>query len=479
MRTRFRKFVQGAEGSILVLSAIGLVVFLGFASLAIDMGHLYVVRNELQNTADGAALAGVSELIKDQNGQAVRDAAAAQQAIMAVAQRQSELSGLPSVEASERNDITVVFGEWNIYAGNPDTAWTEIGSTCSANSNANAIQVTIRRSEGTAYGPVTNFLAAILGEQFRTSDVAATAIAYLGFVTGAGTGSVTLPLGLPDTVVTAAIQGGESWWDRFLGPAKAVASPPRQITFKDLGSDNFYLNNVGKPQFDGEKAYLFVVNKYDSLPGTVVDNIEKTYKTSGVKAVRAMEEGTRLYPMSEYKWASNIKTIFRVFKEAYDANKDGQGKWRVLVPVYAPVESSASRVKKGLRMLARWFSFGPTPAHACFKFWTQGYPGGNVPIEVEGFANVDVVNVTYTPTCDDCYPYTPAEDGQWYPNSTECMVYNEQSCRNTNSVTVEVPVDISTVSPPGTTSGGPDNQHINPGGEAYTGAMAAIPRLVK
>lgn len=129
MRTRFRKFVQGAEGSILVLSAIGLVVFLGFASLAIDMGHLYVVRNELQNTADGAALAGVSELIKDQNGQAVRDAAAAQQAIMAVAQRQSELSGLPSVEASERNDITVVFGEWNIYAGNPDTAWTEIGST--------------------------------------------------------------------------------------------------------------------------------------------------------------------------------------------------------------------------------------------------------------------------------------------------------------------------------------------------------------
>jgi Flp pilus assembly protein TadG len=61
---RLKKFVQGAEGSIMVLTALGLVAFLGLASLAVDMGHLYVVRNELQNTADAAALAGASNLIQ-------------------------------------------------------------------------------------------------------------------------------------------------------------------------------------------------------------------------------------------------------------------------------------------------------------------------------------------------------------------------------------------------------------------------------
>jgi len=279
------------------------------------------VRNELQNVADAAALAGVNYLIKDQDGVAVRDPDTALQKIMEVAQRQSELLDLPALEAAARNDITVVFGEWNIYLGNPETAWTEIGSTCSTTSNANAIRVTIRRGGGTVYGPVTNFLSPVLGEQFRISEVAATATAYLGFVTGAMTGSVTLPIAIPDSVLTAAKQAEKSWWARLFGPREAVASGSRQITFKDLGSDSFYYNNLGKPLFDIAKAYLFIVNSSDSVPGTVVDNIEKHYKTYGVKPVRALERCDRLYPISEYQWAYNIKTIFSALKQAYDAKK--------------------------------------------------------------------------------------------------------------------------------------------------------------
>ena len=49
-----------------------LFALIGVASLAIDMGQLYTVRNELQNVADAAALAGVGQLIqKDANGNAV------------------------------------------------------------------------------------------------------------------------------------------------------------------------------------------------------------------------------------------------------------------------------------------------------------------------------------------------------------------------------------------------------------------------
>ena len=44
------------------LAAIGLLSLLGFAALAIDVGYLFVVRNELQNAADAAALAGAGHL---------------------------------------------------------------------------------------------------------------------------------------------------------------------------------------------------------------------------------------------------------------------------------------------------------------------------------------------------------------------------------------------------------------------------------
>ena len=42
MLVRLRKFVQGSEGTVMVMMALGLVAFLGLASLAVDMGHLYV-----------------------------------------------------------------------------------------------------------------------------------------------------------------------------------------------------------------------------------------------------------------------------------------------------------------------------------------------------------------------------------------------------------------------------------------------------
>lgn len=480
MSGRLKKFVHGAEGSIMVWTALSLVAFLGFASLAIDLGHLYVVRNELQNTADAAALAGVSNLIKDQSGEAVRDAAAAQTAIMAVAQRQSELLGNAPVDPASRNDFTVTFGEWNVYTGNPNTAWTEIGPTCGVYSNANAVRVTIRRASGMAFGPVTNFVSGVFGSQHQTTAVAATATAYLGFTNSAETGSVTLPLALPDTVLTAMNRDAKkSRWASLLGPREAIAATVRTMTFKDLGSGTFYQSNLGKPLFDVQKGYLVIVNKSDPVPSTIVDNIERNYLTVGVKPMRAMTRGTQLYPLSEYQWASNIKTIFNTFKSAYNAKKNDQGKWRVLVPVYSTTNPMAGQQPGVFKSLAQLFSFGPTEAHACFNFWTQSYPGGNVPIYVDGFANVDVTNVTYKSTCDPCNPYAPAANGQYYSSTVDCMVNNTNSCRNTNSVTLQVPLDTSTVSPPGTVTGGPDNQHINPGGTPNKGAVASIPRLVK
>ncbi len=310
-------------------------------SLAIDMGHLYTTRNELQNVADAAALAAAGNLIHDYGAGAVRDAAAAQQSAMTVAQRQSQLSGQPTVGDADRNDLTIIFGEWNIKAGNPNTAWTEIGPNCGSDSNANAVKVTLRRASGTVYGPATNFFAGILG--FNTSQVSATAIAYLGYTTSTPTGTVTVPLALPDTILTAAKQDNTRWWASLLSPKEAIASAPKAVTFKDLGSDTFYTNNLNKPQFDTQKAYMFLVNPSDSVPDTVINNLKKNY-TSGTP-IRAIDRGSQLYPLSEYQWASNIKSIFQAFKSSFTAKKDPQtGKWQVIVPIYSTQNPLAQRL---------------------------------------------------------------------------------------------------------------------------------------
>lgn len=58
--------VKKDEGGALVLAAIAMVVLLGFAALAIDVGAMLTARNQLQGAVDAAALAGASGLIVSQ-----------------------------------------------------------------------------------------------------------------------------------------------------------------------------------------------------------------------------------------------------------------------------------------------------------------------------------------------------------------------------------------------------------------------------
>jgi len=471
-RTFLGRLVSGSEGSVAAIVALAIMALGGMLSLAVDLGHLYTVRNELQNTADAAALAAVGKLIKEEGGVVTRDFAGAQEAAMQVAQRQAALQGMDYIPVEGRTDVTTTFGTWNINAASPDQAWTA-GQT----QNANGVEVTIKREAGSAYGPVTNFFAGLFGTSHRLSTVEAKATAYLGYTQSVMVGTVQLPLAIPESALASLRDRNKSWFARVFGPKEATAVSYESLTFKDLGSGTFYQSNLSKPQLDASKAYLVVVNSSDLVPSTVINNIKKTY-TSGT-LVRAMERGTQLYPLSEYQWASNINSIFSALKSAYNAKKDGNGRWRVSVPVYSTTNPMASRFTDGLIRLVRLLSPGPPEAQACFKFWTQTYPGGNVPIYVDGFTVVDVVNVTYNSGCDDCSPYSPAANGVRYASTVDCMVNNPNSCRNANSITIEVPIDASTQLPPGSNGGGPSNQGINSSAPNTVGAFSTIPKLVK
>jgi hypothetical protein len=56
------------QGQVLVLVALAIIVLLGFAALAIDLGYLWTVRHELQRCADAGALAGASAFKDDGKG---------------------------------------------------------------------------------------------------------------------------------------------------------------------------------------------------------------------------------------------------------------------------------------------------------------------------------------------------------------------------------------------------------------------------
>jgi len=55
------------EGAVIVTVALALLLLLGFMGLALDFGHLFVVRTELQNAMDACALAAAQELDGEAN----------------------------------------------------------------------------------------------------------------------------------------------------------------------------------------------------------------------------------------------------------------------------------------------------------------------------------------------------------------------------------------------------------------------------
>ena len=59
---------RGERGSVLAISTCGMLALMLAAGLCIDISHFYLVRSELQNAADAAALAGASALNSDDGG---------------------------------------------------------------------------------------------------------------------------------------------------------------------------------------------------------------------------------------------------------------------------------------------------------------------------------------------------------------------------------------------------------------------------
>jgi Flp pilus assembly protein TadG len=135
-----------------------MVALIAFASLAVDLGHVWVVRNELQVAADSAARYGVS-------GLAAGITSAQNNAVAAA--RDNKADGT-AVVIDPTTDVDFI--DWN------KTTRTYTVLTGAARSGANALRVTCRRTAASG-GGVQLLFARVIG---RTShNVEATSIAYI------------------------------------------------------------------------------------------------------------------------------------------------------------------------------------------------------------------------------------------------------------------------------------------------------------
>ena len=163
------------RGVVIVFALVCTVVVLGFAALAIDLGHLRVSRAECQNAADAASLAGASAFlsdtafsgtgIDDSRLDGVRDRAVLYGSYNRVARRSCRL---------DDNRSNSLGGDIVLGYVDPDNPR---GAIDYSNPSAfNAITVKVWRGDSHPDGGLQTFFAGIMGHNSMSVSASATAV---------------------------------------------------------------------------------------------------------------------------------------------------------------------------------------------------------------------------------------------------------------------------------------------------------------
>lgn len=145
------------RGAVLVVAGLLMVVLAGVAALTLDMGFLYVVKSDLQASADSAALAGASALGIDES---------------TVRQRAYQFA-----MKNTANGAPVVLDPSDVQLGIWDPVKHTFTPLSGANQRANAVKVTPRLSKDRNTQVNLGF-ASMLG--VNSSDVSASSVAVFG-----------------------------------------------------------------------------------------------------------------------------------------------------------------------------------------------------------------------------------------------------------------------------------------------------------
>jgi len=152
------------RGVAIAMVVMVLVVLMGFAALTVDVGAMYNARNDLQRTADSAAMAAAARLSDFDLGDPI---ALAREQANSSAQTNPVLGRTVSLDPN--SDVTFLRANYDHAANTFTFTPTE--------SLPDAVRVRVRLAQGSPNGPLSLFFAGIFGK--TSTDVSASATAAM------------------------------------------------------------------------------------------------------------------------------------------------------------------------------------------------------------------------------------------------------------------------------------------------------------
>lgn len=235
------RHLKHEDGASAVLVALVVVMLLGFTALAIDVGYMYSTRNELQNIADAAALAGAGELggiylSLNYAAQQAFDVDATGMGYRTQIENTAKDTAVKNKAAGQNISISsadITIGTWNWNITNLSMALT------SNNIRPDAVRAVARRDStlnnavSTFFGPIFSFF----GGSADTFEVVAVATAALSGPSIIDEGVLNAPFGIsensicPNLISFSPTTDSCAGWHNFFDSINASAVADKMLGF--------------------------------------------------------------------------------------------------------------------------------------------------------------------------------------------------------------------------------------------------------
>jgi len=284
------KPLNNSRGVAAVMVAITMTVLLAMAAAALDIGHAMVARNELQNAADAGALAGARALGILYEGMTPAAMGTYQLSGGDAATIKTAVQSTAVLNAAAGVNITVNTGDIQIGL------WDSATRTLTPTVNQPRDVRVITRRDGTANGPISTFLARVVG--MTSVNVSAAATAELAALSSTPPGALNLPLAISQLFFSQYGCGDSIMLYPSNGNPQSCAG---FTTFDQTPSNN--------------AAMLAIIN------GMINGTYTSPSTTAGTSQLN-FTNGT----LSNGTWNALVNL--------FNAKKDASGVWDVLVAVY-------------------------------------------------------------------------------------------------------------------------------------------------
>ena len=241
------------RAAVAVTVSFGLLMFIGFASLVVDVGTIHNVRADLQRAADASALAGASALTSDTMLQIRLGTVSASLT--------SALDSMTSVRTNAVAAMNPSFGTTStiiepsdLLLGQMDlSSATSLIQTGVATTSYNAVTVFARRQVGGSNGGINLFFAGMFGRHVTEATAVASA-AFDDRVAGFDVGEapdVVMPFTISETAFNDQLVAGNDGYgydelgDAVLGSPDGI--PEISLYPDNYGPGSFGLLNIGTP----------------------------------------------------------------------------------------------------------------------------------------------------------------------------------------------------------------------------------------